>query len=603
MIGNKNKVKILGGVIFLVMVMVLSLLVPASSASPPSNSFQMLNATKDPSLPTGFPAANFSNPQAAMPPIVPDTTPIVVNVTQFGQLNIPNGVWETIILNVTGYDGGTAYDYFNTFNVDNSTVWLGVNPEAGSWAVDVNISLFSSYFDHKSQITVSGSSPGETEPGEHRNFHGIQYNNYTLYFYPVPKGQQAPSYPTMVEPIHKGGNTVNIPTDTRAAFIQSIVIDGEFQYTCNPSWEGYYFNINGHKAANQFIYPWINSGGIDLFTWRPIYPPYMLNHQWTTANITGMLGLIEGNGVNLQMLASNNSPGIGLNVGNLFLYTDSSVLGAQPVSYSYHDGSLKTVSRTQNGLVNENGNNYSYYASYKNVKFSYSTLLRTTTGTILIKSSTYMRYYNKQLFPNSIWENLTQVQEAVIHTSVLYDEVNYHGDVQRVRDVYWPISFDYGAVISYLYSETGGLYFFNYSSYFFNVMEAYNESVFTTSNVNLHSHSSYVSTGDMIYGTNGEFTSILEEGPGFAIIVNITSSYHQTNKIYSYLSIQHSQGSVHMDIWVHHLSGVENNSTTYYVQENLTTNSIFSMSIVHGFNNEDIELHDIQMMMESRYLG
>jgi hypothetical protein len=597
MIGNKNKLKIMGSVVFLVMIMVLSLLVPASSASPQSNVNHVLNATKDPTTPSGFPPANFSNPQAAMPPPVPDTTPVIVNVTQFGQLHIPNGVWETIILNVTGYDAGTAYDYFNSFSVDNSTVWLGVNPEAGSWAVNVNISLFASYFDHKSQVTVSGSTLGE-----HTNFHGIQYNNYTLYFYPVPQGQQAPSYPTMIEPILAGNNTVNIPTDTRAAFIQSIVIDGEFQYTCNPSWEGYYFNINGHKAASQFIFPWINSGGIDLFTWRPIYPPYMLNHQWTTANITGMLGMIEGNGVNLQMLASNNSPHIELNVGNLFLYTDSSVLGAQQVSYSYHDGALKTVYRIQNGLVNENGNNYSYYASYKNVRFSYSTLLQTTTGKILVKSSTYMRYYNRQVFPNSVWQNLTMVQEAVIHTSVLYDEVNHHGDVQRVRDVYWPLSFDYGAVISYLYSEPEGLSFFNYSSYFFNVMEAYNVSVFTNSNDNWNSHSSYVSTGDMIYGTNGEFTSVLEEGPGFAIIGNITSSYHQTNKIYSYLSIQHSQGSVRVNVWVHRLSGVENNSTTYYVQENLTTNSIFSISIVHGFDHDDHGHDNMQMMTESRYL-
>ena len=127
-------------------------------------------------------------------------------------------------------------------------------------------------------------------------------------------------------------------------------------------------------------------------------------------------------------------------------------------------------------------------------------------------------------------------------------------------------------------------------------------SVFTNSNDNWNSHSSYVSTGDMIYGTNGEFTSVLEEGPGFAIIGNITSSYHQTNKIYSYLSIQHSQGSVRVNVWVHRLSGVENNSTTYYVQENLTTNSIFSISIVHGFDHDDHGHDNVQMMSESRYL-
>ena len=55
MIENKNKVKILGGVIFLVVMMVLSLFVPASSACPQSNIIHVLNATKDQTTSTGFP--------------------------------------------------------------------------------------------------------------------------------------------------------------------------------------------------------------------------------------------------------------------------------------------------------------------------------------------------------------------------------------------------------------------------------------------------------------------------------------------------------------------------------------------------------------------
>ena len=59
MTGNRNKIKILGGVVFLVMIMVLSLLVPVSSASSQNNVIHILNATKDPTTPTGLPPANF----------------------------------------------------------------------------------------------------------------------------------------------------------------------------------------------------------------------------------------------------------------------------------------------------------------------------------------------------------------------------------------------------------------------------------------------------------------------------------------------------------------------------------------------------------------
>ncbi len=127
----------------------------------------VINALSDPTLPSRFPPANFTNPQGSQPPAVPDTTPVVIPITAFGNVSIPNGTWETAILNVTGYDAGTAYDYFNSFNVNGATVWLGVNPEAGSWAVNVNISLFMSFFDGKNSISVSG-----TTLGLHQNFQG-----------------------------------------------------------------------------------------------------------------------------------------------------------------------------------------------------------------------------------------------------------------------------------------------------------------------------------------------------------------------------------------------------------------------------------------------
>ena len=151
----------------------------------------VINALSDPVLPSGFPPANFTNPQGSQPPAVPDTTPVVIPITAFGNVSIPNGTWETAILNVTGYDAGTAYDYFNSFSVNGATVWLGVNPEAGSWAVNVNISLFMSFFDGKNSVSVSG-----TTLGLHQNFRGIQYNNYTLLLYPVPAGHTPPTYPS-----------------------------------------------------------------------------------------------------------------------------------------------------------------------------------------------------------------------------------------------------------------------------------------------------------------------------------------------------------------------------------------------------------------------
>lgn len=543
----------------------------------------MRNAASDPTLPSGFPAANFSNPQASPPPATPDTTPVNVSITAFGNVTIPNGTWETVILNVTGYDAGTAYDYFNSFTVDHSVVWLGVNPEAGSWAVDVNISQFMSYFDGQSIINVSG-----TTLGLHQNFRGIQYNNYTLEFYPVPAGQTAPAYPTSVIPLTRGTTYVTIPSSTYAAFIQSIVIDNEFQYTLNPSWAAYTWTINNRTVADSFIYPWINSGGIDLFSWRPIYPPYMLNHQWNTVNLTDALGIIEGSNVPVKVSGATEGPGIGLFVGNLFLFNSNKVTKAVQKSYFFQEGPLVNVTQTIPGLVNENGNNYSLYNSYRTISFSGSDMLYTNTGTIGVQSSTEMNFTNLQSLPNSVWQNLSQNETTVTHSTTTYHEANMNGFVRTTSTNFYPVSFDYGAVLQYLNSSKQ-LSFYNYTSYFLNVLEAYNTTSSTFSNINgLFSWQS-ASTSDMIYGTNGVFYSVLEFGPGFAIILNVTYTNHLTKKMFVYNTASFVRGVFSVAHWVHKMAALGTDPNLYYVQETMYLNTVtsfaFHTSPHHNENN------------------
>ena len=546
----------------------------------------VINALSDPVLPSGFPPANFTNPQGSQPPAVPDTTPVVIPITAFGTVSIPNGTWETAILNVTGYDAGTAYDYFNSFSVNGATVWLGVNPEAGSWAVNVNISLFMSFFDGKNSISVSG-----TTLGLHQNFRGIQYNNYTLLLYPVPAGHSPPTYPSQVISLGKGTNYVNIPTDTVAANVQSIVIDNEFQYTLNPAWAAYTWSVNGTKLADSFIFPWINSGGIDLFSWRPVYPPYMLNHQWNVVNLTDALGMIEGNNVPLQVSGASEGPGIGLFVGNLFLYTQNNVLGAKQLGYGFHEGKLVNVTQTTNGLVNENGNNYSLYNTYRNIFYGGASLIKTKQGSIRVSSFTSMNFTNLQTLPNSVWQNLSQDETTVTHTQTVYNEKGMHGVVMSTTSAVMPVAFDYGAVLNYMYSS-GDLSFYNYTSYFENVMEAYNISTFTVSNVNGHHSMNFASTSNMIYGTNGIFSSVLEFGPGYAVILNVTYTYHDTKKVFTSVNTELSHHGFTTTVWTHKMAALGTDPNLFYVQSTMYQNVITSNTYNHytdfnGFNRDD----------------
>lgn len=540
----------------------------------------IVNAMSDPVLPSGFPPANFTNPQGYESPSVPNTTPVVVPITAFGNVTIPNGTWETVILNVTGYDAGTAYDYFNQFVVNGAVVWIGVNPEAGSWAVNVNISQFMSFFDGKSTVKVSG-----TTLGIHRNFHGIQYNNYTLLLYPVAKGQSAPAYPSQVIPLKKGTTYVNIPNNTVAANIQSIVIDNEFMYTLNPAWAAYTWSVNGTKLADSFIYPWINSGGIDLFSWRPVYPPYMLNHKWNNVNLTNALGTIEGQKVPLQVSGASEGRGIGKFWGNLFLYTQSNVLGAKQLNYNFNEGTLVNVTQTTPGLVNENGNNYSLYNSYRGISYGGASLIKTTHGTIVASSNTRMNFTNLQSLPNAVWQNLSQDETTVTHSMTAYNEHGTHGFVSSTTTDVFPISFDYGAVISYLYSS-GRDSFYNYTSYLENVMSAYNESTHTLSVINGHFSNNFASTSNMIYDTNGIFSSVLEFGPGFAIILNVTSTYHSTKKIFRSVNTEFSHGQMTTSVWVHKMAALGTDPSLYYGQSTMYQNVVTSYTYSYHWGFE-----------------
>ena len=73
-------------------------------------------------------------------------------------------------------------------------------------------------------------------------------------------------------------------------------------------------------------------------------------------------------------------------------------------------------------------------------------------------------------------------------------------------------------------------------------MEAYNTSSLTFYNINGNSGQYFSAADDMIYGTNGIFSSVLEFGPGFAIILNVTMTYHLTKKMFTYTTIGEEGG-------------------------------------------------------------
>ena len=543
------------------------------------------NMTLDPS---SFPPANFSELNAAPPPSVPNTTPVVLNITQYGNINIPQGTWETVLLKYTGYTAGTAYDYFQTVYINNAVVYLSVEPEAGSWSVKANLSLYMSFFEGKQSINMTGPRLGLGP-----NFEGIQINNFSLIFYPVPVGSTPPVYPSLVEPVveWKGvgaGSSltgpINVPSNTVAADLGVIGIGPEFWYSLNPDYASFNITVGNHAVGNYLQFPWINSGGIDLFEWRPIAPVTMLNHFWFMYNLTGALGLLEHN-KNMTFWGAPGSVGGYSVIANLFIYSGNA-LGAKQITASQYTGPVKTTYTLNSSVINSNGNNYVYYNQSAFQTIHYSSKIYTTTGHFEVSSNQSYNFTNKQ-FLTPVWQNITENEISVIHQTSTYQEKDKHGVSRSTTTWSYPLSMDLGFKLTYLYSKqqgpSNGFHFtdsfYNYTSYFLNVHQGLQITTDSMSVINGVNRESITYMNDAIRNSDGTFTSILEISPYFAILSNITSSYHLTNKIYS----SYSYNFVHNDLvsgnyYIHMMSGVENNSTSYYVNEVVTENTIYSGS-------------------------
>ena len=554
-------------------VVAVLMVAPGSFASPVQGGPAHPGAARDLALdPSSYPPANYSNPQVTQSPAVPDTTPVVLALSSYGVVSIPWGVWETVVMNYTGYTAGTAYDYFQTVTINGAMVYVGVNPEAGSWSQLVNLSAYLSFFDHKSSISISGPSLGLGG-----NFEGIQINNITLLFYPVPAHATPPTYANIVEPLFAFSGTpstasISLPADTSAVELQMIAIGSEFWYSLNPDFTAVTASIGGYNVSTYLQYPWINSGGIDLFSWRPITPVNMLDHQWETFNLTGALGLIEGQ-TQITVNAASDAMGASV-IANLLVYTSPSVKGAVSTGYRFDQAPVATLTQTNTSISNPNGNDYTVFNQFDNITYGYSSRIATKTGSYSVSLSTTEHFSNLQSL-NDVWQNISESETVATVQTTHYNEKGEHGTSVATEHLSYPLNMDLGELLVYDYTQGSDSYY-NYTSYFYNVLQGYVALDTVASNLNGQLSFSSQSVNDRIFDTNGAFVSLLEFGPGFAIILNITSSFHVTNRVDTEVSTVQSPGFTSYSYFRHRIAGYENNATTYYVQQTITLNQVIS---------------------------
>lgn len=526
-------------------------------------------------MPVADPSGGISNNSAisAVPnPQVPDTTPVVVPLfsdfvvthwcpTYTATVNIPAGTWASIVLVYNGSASGVVYDSGYSLVMNNVTVFTGTSPEYGNWSVEANLTAYTALLQGGVNFTFSPPMA---------IINGSFNNSMELLLYPVAPGSQAPSEPNVIIPLG-ASSTVNVPYNVTAAKLNLLVYGfgaDEFWYADMPSIQPYRdinVSVDGMQIASVLPFPYINTGGIDNFMWRPVTGVFTLNDRPYVVNVTAALGMLEGThsmSISVEDLASGWTTD-----GALMLYTSNTAGPASQLFYSNSPATPFTLPLpTPDGTT---------YVTMANSSYAYMSVIPTATGYIEAEAVNQNSFLNEQAFSsNGVWQNITQLETTL---NLYATQVMNDGTVTNITTLQlllFPLTMDTGFEIN----ATGSSYPISgtFSEYLYNLSQAWEDETVTTVQQGANLSAQGTILLNQVQATNGVTAGNLTLTSPYAGVINSVSKvssevanfyYYATynltmvTNVYSHLVIAETsdgqppnyQGTVVVDnVWVLH---------------------------------------------------
>ena len=265
------------------------------------------------------------------------------------------GAWAKVVLEADfRVDRGIQYDRTASIWLDDVNLYFGTTEEPSpkfgpSWQVERDLT------DYASLLRSPGQGVALINNWVDRMRPSIIHASARLLFYPADKSFPAPRTPDEVIPLNGASHTpanlqsgedqlrrrIVFPRNTTRVymdlFAQSQFHD-EFWYTCLPnryieqttafamkrsykgapvhpracgggSYREVEVTIDGQPAGLAPIYPWVYTGGIDPFLWRPTPGVETLNFMPTRVDLTPFAGLLDDgapHSVGVRVLGANH---------------------------------------------------------------------------------------------------------------------------------------------------------------------------------------------------------------------------------------------------------------------------------------------------------
>jgi hypothetical protein len=428
------------------------------------------------------------NAITADPPVPrPDSTPCVVQLfagmrfdnysSKFFDYAPPGGCpgpWAKVVLEADfSVTAGRQFDRTAIMWIGGTNIYFGTTQEPSatvspSWHIERDLTDYSPLF------TVPRAGRIDLFNVVNQTYTGILFGNATLQFYPLEHREDAPVTADVVLPLSAvdTGGTVSLetfdsvlersftlPTNIERAYLDIVAesqAGDEFWMLCVPdevrgrlrSCGGTGFReteiaIDGIPAGVAPVYPWIYTGGIDPYLWRPIPGVQTLNFVPYRVDLTPFAGLLSDgrtHSVAIRVFNANHRFEV---TGAVLLYLDRgsrqvrgavtrNTLSAAPTPVAEVD--VRTVDGVTSGTV----------VIRSSRLFEIAGVVHTSHGTVHTRVEQNIQFSSEQAFDNitatSFSQNLNQMTTISSQTTVRGDENDDRGNFRRFE---WPLTLSF----------------------------------------------------------------------------------------------------------------------------------------------------------------
>ena len=430
----------------------------------------------------GSPNTVTANASVPRPPTTPCTVQLFQNLDfadfnpKFFSYTPPTGCpgpWAAIVVEADwSVDAGRQFDRTAEIWIGGANVYFGTTAEPShtvqrSWHTESNLTDYAPLFTIPQNGRVDLGNLVNTTYTSH--LHG----SADIQFYPLASSQSPPSTADVVLPMSAGstGGTVtlntssdqlagtfNLPTNVERAYLDVFAqsqSNDEFWYTCAPNdvaaelfncgstgFREAEVSIDGQPAGVAPIYPWIYTGGIDPYLWRPIPGVHTLNFEPYRVDLTPFAGVLSNGQPHNVGVSVYNADSYFSATATLLLYLDA--------ASSHVTGAVtKDTIGQPNPTVKENIQNNGSFA-YGTVSvtshraFTVSGYVRTSHGKISTTVVQNIDFSNAQKYnvaqDGSVYDQKVKQTSTIVSSTTTTQRGN---SVTSSKRFYWPLDLNY----------------------------------------------------------------------------------------------------------------------------------------------------------------